>query len=617
VSEGGLPRRAGGFPYGAKLALVLLAGLAGRLAYVAAAPRYDPAFFRPALDGAYYLDWARRIAAGESWPPGAYYLAPLYPHLLAGFFALFGNSLLLLYAVQQGLLVLAAWAVASFARREAGEGAGLATAGIVLLSSPLLFFGSKPVGESLGLFLVSVSLVLAGLGAPVSAAAAGVVAGLAALARPNLLLVPLLWAAVEASRRRYRRAGLLLCGTALALAPVASRNFIASGHLVLISSNGGITLYHGNGPGALGIYTPAEGLSGRLDTQRQEATTLARARSGLELDEVEADRWWGREALRARLADPAGTVLLVARRLWLLLDNREHGLDDNPSLDRNPWRFVAPLPFAALLFLAVCGVGRAGFDRTGGAILWAALGGAAFAPIAFYVSSRYRLPFVLLLSIPAGAGLAEVGKALGRPARWRGLARPVGAAVAAAAVSLGAPFGDLARAEEAGALGNLAAARKQAGDLEGSEALLRDALALDPSCAGCWYNLGVVLETRGRAGQAERAYREALARDRGLAEASGNLAGILIRSGRSKEAIGLLREALARRPGHGACWTNLVVALAEAGDLQAARREASEAVRAGVALDPGLLDAIGAGPEAEEPRPAGPPSGGIRPRVVD
>src|SRR6185503_6182058 len=57
--------------------------LALRLAYVAAQPGTDPTFARPMLDEALYVGWARGLAAGGGQPPGAFYLAPLYPNVLA------------------------------------------------------------------------------------------------------------------------------------------------------------------------------------------------------------------------------------------------------------------------------------------------------------------------------------------------------------------------------------------------------------------------------------------------------------------------------------------------------------------------------------------------------
>ena len=48
---------------------------------------------------------------------------------------------------------------------------------------------------------------------------------------------------------------------------------------------------------------------------------------GREFDEVEADGWWGRQAVDARLSDPSGSLALLARRVLLLVNSRELGLD--------------------------------------------------------------------------------------------------------------------------------------------------------------------------------------------------------------------------------------------------------------------------------------------------
>ena len=80
----------------------------------------------------------------------------------------------------------------------------------------------------------------------------------------------------------------------------------------------------------VGLIEPARGFSGEVGRQREEATALARRLSGLDLDEVEADGWWGRRALETRLKDPAGSMVLLARRAVLTIDNHEHGLDYAP-----------------------------------------------------------------------------------------------------------------------------------------------------------------------------------------------------------------------------------------------------------------------------------------------
>ena len=180
------------------LLAILLAGAALRLAYVAAQAAHDPWFANPAFDGAYYLNWARAWAGQGGGPDGAFYLAPLYPWLLSWWLRAGGESFGLLYLLQHGLGLATAGLIAVAGRRRLGEGAALAAAALYLLHAPLLFFASRPLGESLALFLLFAAVAAAWRAGPASGLAAGFLAGLAALARPNLLLVTLFWAAGEA-----------------------------------------------------------------------------------------------------------------------------------------------------------------------------------------------------------------------------------------------------------------------------------------------------------------------------------------------------------------------------------------------------------------------------------
>jgi tetratricopeptide (TPR) repeat protein len=577
----------------AAVSALLAAALAARVAYAIAGPGSDPTFTRPALDGAYYASWARGLAAGTGSPGGAFYLAPLYPHALAAFFAGFGERWVLLAIAQGAAGIAAALLLAALSRKHAGELAGLCTAALALAYHPLMFFGARPLGEALAIPLLALAVFLADRDGRAGAwGATGVVGGIAALARPNLLLVPAALLVPLVRRRAWIPAAALAAGTLAAVLPVAVRNLAVSGHLVPISANDGITLYHGNGPGALGVFTPPEGFSGDPLRQRDEATSRASALSGRRLDAVEADRFFRREAVRVRLADPAGTAALAGYRVLLLLDDFEHGLDYAPFLDTNPFRWSAPVPFALLAGLACAGLVALGARTSGGAAVWTAIAAAALVPVVFYVSSRYRLPFSVLLAVPAGAGasvLAGTVAAASPARRWGGLL----AGLACALLSLCVPSGRLVRSETAGALANRGVAFQKQGDLAAAERDLRAALAIDASASAVWYNLAVVLEASGRGAEAERAYVEALSREPGHAESSGNLAALLLRRGDAEAAIPVLRRALASRPGSEVLWTNLVVALASAGRAEEARRAARDAAGAGVTLDPELLAAVG------------------------
>jgi tetratricopeptide (TPR) repeat protein len=566
---------------------ILLVGLLLRIAYLLAQPAADLYFARPAFDGAYYLDWARAIAHGARGPAGAFYLAPLYPHLLALLIKLFGGSFMLLYLLQHLLSLLTAAIIAILGRNLIGRYAALAAAALFLLYHPILFFASRPLAETLSIFLMFTALLAGAKSSKRSAAASGFVAGLAALCRPNLLLLPLLWVVGECRSRRFGRAALIVGCALLAILPVTIRNFVHSGHAVLVSSNSGITAYHGNGPNARGLYAMPAGFSGQVASQRKEATAIARSQSGLQLDDVEADNWWGRRALETRLQDPVGSVVLVARRALLTVDNHEHGLDYAPALDSNPWRWVCIVPLALLLGLTAAGVVLKGFRRTGGWWTWSAILACAMAPLLFYVSSRYRLPATALLVLPAGCGLASLFE--------KGLARKLPALIVGAAVcivSLAVPFGEMKAIAKGEALAVRAYDHLKAGNLETAMRAARSAFDLAPRSAVVNLNLGIVEEAAGRNDLAEKSFRTALGIDPVLAEAAGNFTKFLILRGEFAQAVPILERALQARPTYEPCWHHLVLAHVGSGAMGEAKETVQRARANGVVLDPAMLQAL-------------------------
>lgn len=586
---------------------LLVAAALWRLAYVAVQSGADPTLDRPAFDGAYYVDWARALAGGEGSPGGAFYLAPLYPYALSLVFRFFGDGLFVPMLIQQVAAVATAVVLSLGARKRLGSGAPLG-ASLFLLHQPLAFFASRPLSEALAVPLLLLALLALWGKTDRASGGAGLLAGLAVLARPNLLLVALVWIAGALCCGRRKQAALVLAGVLLVVLPVTVRNARVSGHAVLVSSNAGITLYHGNGPGAAGTYTAPPGFSGSVSEQRREATGLARLASGKPMDDVEADAWWRREALRARRADPPGTLGLLVRRLGLLLDSREIGLDYAPALDTNPlrlsWRFpperdLPLVPLALLLALAALGFGACGLRRSGGWEGWGAVAACALTPLLFYMASRYRVPMAALLCLPAGRGLSVLLR-LDKPRSGRSLRRSVAIALVIGLWSLGG-YCLLARAQcrnwsTAGlsqGLSQRALAYREAGDLTRA---LRDAVRaaeLAPRSALVRYNLGVVQGASGAPALAEESFLAATRLDPpGRAAAAGDLAQMWIAGGRAAEAIPLLREALEGSPAHAVCWNNLVVGLHQLGRREQARAALEKAQARGVRLHPELVDLV-------------------------
>jgi Flp pilus assembly protein TadD len=551
------------------LGAMLLAGLGLRLAYVAVQGSTDPWFAFPVSDGADVLAWAHELARGESLRPGAFYTPPLYPYLLALFLRIFGENFGLLYYVQHLGVVASAGLLALVGRRLLGDVAGLATCALLLLYGPVLFFASRPFGEPLALLFLCAALV-AWTGRPRgwTAAVAGLLCGVAAIGRPNLgLVAPLL--AGGSVRPGVRRGWILLGAFVLALVPTTVRNHRASGHVVPVSANAGLTLYHG--------------------------------KSGLDLDPVEADRWWGRQAVGTRLGDLPGSIRLLGRRLLLLVSNVELSLDAGPRQDANPMRRVAPVPFCLLLGLAVAGLVAGGWKGTGGWSAWGPVLACAAAPLLFYVSSRYRLPMAYMLCLPAGGGLAALVGSSGAVGRRRRVSAAI-AGLLVVAVSLGVPTRAVRAQADAGGYKLRGLAWNRAGRFGAAEADFRRALELNPGRAQIHFFLGGLFEQTGRPAEAEAAYRLALRLQPTYADPSCYLGQMLGSAGRHEEALVYLLGGLEFDPYHKVCWNHGIHVRMLLGQLDEAASDLKRAKGLGVELDSRLrprLDGLMAEREAQ------------------
>ena len=246
-------------PYLLCLAAIAVLAMALRLAWIAYA---NPDPYDGRIDDMLFFDFAAKgLAAGKGfrgfalqqtaqWPPG-------YPLLLAGFYKLFGHSVLLakmLNVLAGGAACALIYAVAAkvFNRRV-----GLLAALILALFPGSIYFSTLLLTESIFTALVALLLLLVLMWAlerkdvsPVRAFLRGVLFGAAALFRaeaPVLLLVVLVvWRlAVPSWRAFVPPAGFLIAGAVLAVAPWTVRNAITMHRFIPISNGVGHTLLAG------------------------------------------------------------------------------------------------------------------------------------------------------------------------------------------------------------------------------------------------------------------------------------------------------------------------------------------------------------------------------------
>lgn len=192
------------------------------------------------------------LAGGESFPTTDVPWG--YAYYLALFYRVFGNRPLFPLIAQAALNALMPLLVYLFAREEFDQRVATVAA---LLTGVLSFntvYASTQTSDAVCNVLFMAALMLFARGRRQSAlpfyAAAGVLTGLAAQFRPNLILAPILFSTVlVAERRDLVRVGgavVLIVASVLTLAPWIVRNQRLTGELIPTSTHGGMQLWYGS-----------------------------------------------------------------------------------------------------------------------------------------------------------------------------------------------------------------------------------------------------------------------------------------------------------------------------------------------------------------------------------
>ena len=241
-------------------AIVALA-LALRIALILTLPQ------TPFSDGEWYLTRAAEMARGmgyqEAGHPTAFWPVG-FPALLAGAASLTGSAtlgyLLVNLVSAAALVLLVGW----FARAVGGSEAAARLAMLLyaIYPSPIVYTGA-PLSEtsSTAVSMAAFALLIAGRRRPWMLAASGLLFGAATLMRAQMLLFPagaivaLLLVFRDVRWRDAARAALIVYLALLAVVlPWSLRNERVLGSFVLVSTNGGMSLYTGANDQATGDW---------------------------------------------------------------------------------------------------------------------------------------------------------------------------------------------------------------------------------------------------------------------------------------------------------------------------------------------------------------------------
>jgi len=374
-----------------------------------------PFFTTPVIDASSFDIWARTLLEGRVFSADAFFKPPLYPYLLSGLYGLFGSSIQAVQILQSMLGVVTAGVVLVIGRRVWSPTVGL-TAGLITALWPVLpFFETQLLAETWTTLLTLIALerlllrnkhawTLPGWG---RTAVAGLLFGVAALGRPNiLLLIPAvaLWASWERGRPRRWRTGLVIVAFAgLPILMPLLRNASLTGELVPISANLGANLVTGHHDGADGVSAIPVGLL--WDDLQLECSLAGHSSTAA------SSRYLTGRAFDWMADHPGRTLELLGRKVLVLLSGwearnnigarwlaQEHGVVILSRWWPSTWLV---LPFALIgLLLAVGG--------RGAALLATAVAVQAVSVLPFFVNARFRLPLLPLLALFAAAGIVAL-----------------------------------------------------------------------------------------------------------------------------------------------------------------------------------------------------------------
>lgn len=374
----------------------------------------------PIIDAETYHIWAIRISEGHLAAHEPFFLSPLYPFFLGIVYLIFGPNPEAGMAIQIVLGIGILLGVFELGARMFRPSVGMMSAIVLMVFGPFYYFANTLLSATLILFLNTLMLWLLWLFKDSEKAGRwlliGIVGGLSALARPNvlifltLLILPLL---VWQGRQAWKRWGWLWVGVAILVVPVIVRNTIVGRDLTLTTTTAGINIYIGNHFGSNGSYTEAPFVMSADAANEAEGYRLeAEARTGESLTAAAASRYWLGQALKDIAGHPGQYMLLLGRKVFLFFNRVEaptnisyYGAQVYSSLLRAfrvDMGLLIPLGLAGL----VLSIRRAREYLVFYVYFFSYL----LANLVFFVASEYRFPVVAVLVVFAGVFLMDIFK---------------------------------------------------------------------------------------------------------------------------------------------------------------------------------------------------------------
>lgn len=552
----------------------------------------SPTFYTPIVDSQTYDGLARGLAEGLPMTNEFFWQPLFYPLFLAVVYGLSNFSILCVKIIQVVLGALTAVFSFRLSEKIFGRGVGLLAGVITAIYMPLVFFETELLAVGWAAFWM-VAMVLALLKVKEKPKAFhcfifGFLGALGIITRPVFLLffvAACVWLIIVWIREHFKPTKLIrgLLGIAfgflLVAGPVGILSHRVTDRASILPFSGGINFYIGNNPNYKKTITIRPGLGWR------ELTAIP-ARQGI-VDDRGMEQFFFKKTMDYIIGEPVSFFKGLVYKTIQFFSSVEIPRNMDIYLFRR-WSWLLGMlvwkigrfgfPFGVLLPLAFLGL----------VFYWKKMPGPVLLSLFFYsvsvisvfVTSRYRVPVVPVMSVLAAAGLGEIRNIVQKQ-HWKRLAVAcvivLGIGMASSATG---PFYEEKLNYEAELYYGLGSTYDRWGRVEEAKAVYLKAVELRADYAGAHYNLANILKSQSRLEEAINHYSQSLQTEPNSVEIINNFGVALQMQGKVDQAIQQWEKALELAPSDPYAHFNIGLVLAERGKLDQSIKHFNEALQA-------------------------------------
>jgi len=397
--------------------LIFIIALAIRLLYLIQSMYTDPMFYNPILDSAIHHNWAISIANGDWIGHESFFRAPFFPYFLGLIYSVFGVNFVIPRVIQIIIGALNCILTLKIGETVFNRKIGIVSGFIAAFYPLFIYFDNELLIPTVLTFFILAGfyMILRQIkrgGSKRGWFVTGIVWGLAAITRPNILLFLValpFWFRFKLKTKFWPAVVFGTLGVLTMIVPVTIRNYAVSKELVPIAWQGGVNFYVGNNPLSDGKTAIVPGTRKSWMGGFEDARRIAEESAGRELKNSEVDRFWFYKAIEFIRDEPGKAIVLFIKKMYMfwggyeIPNNRDIYFFTRPTL----LKFLLfktgflQFPFGILFPLSIVGIYVALKKKRDISLLLLLTITYFVSFILFFVTARYRVPVIPFLIILA------------------------------------------------------------------------------------------------------------------------------------------------------------------------------------------------------------------------